>query len=156
MWSCQWTLGLSHQSFFPLILTLKLYFQESPPVSSTAAIKNMKSNALQKPKVMLPKHSTHVTVWTLTLDAHPWEPFLRLQITFLYFIVSMNGSFKYLLSTFAFSKKNLLEKKAQTSRISPTDENTQCGITTLRIILKRAVMILKLKLVTLPTNFLYV
>ena len=38
----------SCQFFFPSILTLKLYFQESPPVSSTAVIKNMTNDALQK------------------------------------------------------------------------------------------------------------
>ena len=37
-----------YQFFFQSVLTLKLYFQESPPVSSAAAIKNMTNDALHK------------------------------------------------------------------------------------------------------------
>ena len=41
-------LPFSLSIFLSSVLTLKLYFQESPPVSSAAAIKNMTNDALHK------------------------------------------------------------------------------------------------------------
>lgn len=104
-------------------LTLKLYFQESPPVSSTAAIKNMTNDALQKcnhvskTSAWKTKILTNISVFlwivfNITLKANHWEHkvlhrflYCQLQIIFVCIPVTCQVFTSISILTFMYGRK---------------------------------------------------